>query len=143
MPMVCTVIDRGLRALAGIASALIVLSFALFAVEEVRDASGRQQDAVVAPDPDAERRRAAEHTRARELVDDVNDVILRPFAGVTDTDNPWARRGIPALLGLLVYGLGLAYLARRLDVRQHTLVRHASPAASASVSGGSKPPPTS
>lgn len=142
MPMVCTVIDRGLRALAGLASALIVLSFALFAVEEVRDASDRQQDAVVAPGPDAERRRAADHTWARELVDDANDVILRPFAGVTGADNAWARRGIPALLGLLVYGLGLAYLARRLDVRQHTLVRHPAPAAPPPPRT-SKPPPTS
>ncbi|HVE67299.1 MAG TPA: hypothetical protein VNB64_01835 [Solirubrobacteraceae bacterium] len=133
--------DRGLRAIAGLASAVIVLSFALFAVEEVRDASERQQSAVVDPGGDAERRRAAGHTAAREAVDDANDVILKPFAGVTGADNPWARRGIPALLGLLVYGLGLAYLARRLDVRRHTFVRHAPPPAPAAAQS-SKPPPT-
>ncbi|MDQ4040921.1 MAG: hypothetical protein M3141_04140, partial [Actinomycetota bacterium] len=84
--------------------------------------------------------RAADHTAAREAVDDVNDVLLMPFAGLAgDTRSSWARRAIPALAGLLVYGLGLAYLARRLDVRSHTLVRH-TPAA-APPPPGSKPPP--
>ena len=117
-------IDGVLRGVALLASAIVALSFVLFAVEEVRSASERQQSAVVDPGPNAERRRAAEHTPAREAIDDANDVLLKPFAGLVDSDNAWATRGIPALLGLLVYGLGLAYLARRLDVRGHTFVRH-------------------
>ena len=134
------VLDGALRALALVASAVIVLSFVLFATEEVRQASGNQVEAV-APGPDAERARAERHTTAREAVDDVNDVILRPFAAVAgDTDNAWARRGIPALIGLLVYGLGLAYLARLLDVRAHTIVRH-PPAPPRAAAEGSKPPP--
>jgi hypothetical protein len=137
--MVCTVIDGVLRGVAVLASAIIALSFVLFAVEEVRDASKRQQSAVIDPGGAAERQRAADHTTAREVVDDTNDLLLRPFAGVLDTENPWASRGIPALLGLLVYGLGLAYLARRLDVRGHTLVRHAPPPPRPPA--GSKPPP--
>jgi hypothetical protein len=40
-------------------------------------------------------------------------VLLRPFAGVSDTaDSRWVRRGIPALLGLFVYGVLLGYVAR-------------------------------
>ncbi len=138
--MLWTVIDGALRSLAAVSSAVIVLSFALFAVEEVRGASDQQVD-VVAPGPDRERQRAADHTAAREAIDDVNDVLLTPFAGLAgDTSNSWARRTIPALAGLLVYGLGLAYLARRLDVRSHTLVRH-TPAAAPPPPPGSKPPP--
>ena len=133
------VIDGALRAIALVASAVIVLSFVLFATEEVQQASGSQVEAV-APGPDAERARAERHTAAREAVDDANDVILRPFAGVVDgTDNAWARRGIPALIGLLVYGLGLAYVARLLDVRAHTIVRHPPPPPRPSAD--SKPPP--
>jgi hypothetical protein len=138
--MVCSVIDGVLRGVAVLASAIIALSFVLFAVEEVRDASKRQQSAAVDPGGAAERRRAATHTKAREVVDDANDVLLRPFAGVIDSENPWAARGVPALIGLLLYGLGLAYLARRVDVRAHTIVRHAPPKPPAPA--GSKPPPT-
>ena len=122
--MVSAMIDGVLRGAAVLASAIIALSFVLFAVEEVRFASERQQSAIVDPGAERERARAADHTAAREAIDDANDVLLRPFAGVVDSDNAWATRGVPALLGLLVYGLGLAYLARRLDVRAHTLVRH-------------------
>jgi len=117
-------IDGALRGVAVLASAIVALSFVLFAVEEVRSASERQQSAIVDPGPGAERQRAADHTPAREAVDDANDVLLKPFAGLVHSDNAWATRGIPALLGLLVYGLGLAYLARRIDVRGHTFVRH-------------------
>ena len=138
--MVCPMIDGVLRGVAVLASAVIALSFVLFAVEEVRYASERQRSAVVDPGPGAERARAADHTVAREAIDDANDVLLKPFAGVVDGDNAWATRGIPALLGLLVYGLGLAYLARRIDVRGHTLVRHAPPPPRTPAS--SKPPPT-
>jgi hypothetical protein len=133
------VIDRALRSIAVVTSAVIALSFVLFAVEEVREASNRQV-AVVSPGAEQESRRAAGHTKAREALDDVNDVILRPFAGVPgNAENVWALRGIPALLGLLLYGLGLAYLARRLDVRAHTIVRHTPPAPPPQTH--SKPPP--
>lgn len=138
--MVLAVIDRALRAFAVVTSAIIALSFVLFAAEEVNRASSHQVEAV-APGPGAEQQRAARHTTAREAIDDANDVILRPFAGVVgDTENNWTRRGVPALIGLLAYGLGLAYLARRLDVRGHTLIRH-PPAAAPPPPDASKPPP--
>lgn len=135
------VLDGALRSIAAVTSAIIALSFVLFAAEEVRDASDHQV-AAVAPGPDRERARAARHTTAREAIDDVNDVVLAPFAGaVGDTGNRWARRGVPALIGLLVYGLGLAYLARRLDVRGHTFVRHPAAAAPPPPPGESSSPP--
>jgi len=118
------VLDGALRSIAAVTSVIIALSFVLFAAQEVNHASDRQS-AAVAPGPDEESRRASDHTAAREAIDDANDVVLAPFAGlVGDSGNAWVQRGIPALLGLLVYGLGLAYLARRLDVRGHTLTRH-------------------
>ena len=58
-------------------------------------------------------RRSTAHSSAREAVDDVNDVLLVPFAfAEPDTDDAWARRGIPTLVALLVYGVGLGFLAR-------------------------------
>lgn len=142
MPMVWTVIDGAIRSVAAIASVVIALSFILFAAEEVNHASRRQQSEVITPGSGGGSTQVSHHTTARRAIDDASEVLLRPFVGVaSDTHNAWARRGIPALFGLLVYGLGLAYLARRLDVRSHTLVRHVPLPPPAPGAGDSKPPP--
>ena len=61
----------------------------------------------------AERARERAHSSARELVDDADDVLLSPFAwAVPDTSDKWARRGVPALLAVFVYGFCLSFLAR-------------------------------
>ena len=55
-------------------------------------------------------------------------MLLAPFAGVSDdSSDRWEQRGYPTLLGLLVYGFGLGYLARfmtaRGGARRHSLRR--------------------
>ncbi len=122
--------------------AIIALSFVLFASEQASDASHAQVSAVVDPGGATERQRESHHTKAREIIDDVDDVILRPFAATLSTDNVWVKRGVPTLLGLLVYGLLLLYLARMIGVRSQPLVHHhRPPPPAAPVSGGSTPPP--
>ena len=122
--------------------AIIALSFVLFAAEQASDASQGQVSAVVDPGGAAERQRESHHTKTREIIDDVNDVILRPFAAPLNSDNVWVKRGVPTLLGLLVYGLLLLYLARMIGVRSQPLVHHhRPPPPAAPVSGGSTPPP--
>jgi hypothetical protein len=104
-------------------SAIIMLSFTLFALEQVSDASKTQQNAIATVDPGAagERARAEGHTGLHEMIDDANDELLRPFAGVVNSGGQWERRGVPALLGLLVYGLGLGFLARALSARSRRI----------------------
>ena len=122
--------------------AIIALSFVLFASEQASDASHAQVSAVVDPGGATERQRESHHTKARETIDDVDDVILRPFAAPLSTDNVWVKRGVPTLLGLLVYGLLLLYLARMIGVRSQPLVHHhRPPPPAAPASGGSTPPP--
>ena len=122
--------------------AIIALSFVLFASEQASDASHGQVSAVVDPGGATERQRESHHTKARETIDDVDDVILRPFAAPLTTDNVWVKRGVPTLLGLLVYGFLLLYLARMIGVRSQPLVHHhRQPPPAAPVSGGSTPPP--
>jgi hypothetical protein len=101
------------------AAAFIALSFLLFAADQSREGSETQQravdgDGVVVSDTDVdrldppaftERVREQRHSGAREAIDDVNDVLLRPFADIVDSDNIWADRAVPAVLGLLLYGL--------------------------------------
>jgi hypothetical protein len=106
-----------LRFVAVAASAIVIVSFLAFANEEAGRGSRTQVDKLgealdePAPAPNVERVREHRHSRAHELVDDINDVLLRPFEGLLDSRNPWVQRIVPGLLALLVYGLGLALLA--------------------------------
>ena len=47
----------------------------------------------------------------REVVDDANDVLLAPFVDLIDSDSAWVNHGVPTLLALLLYGVGLGFLA--------------------------------
>jgi hypothetical protein len=115
------VLEGLLRTAAIVASALVVLSFALFAIDETRDAAKQSAAAVAgleatsSSDPSATEERAREraHGSVREAIDDANDVLVSPFAfAASDSGSSWVRRGAPALLALLVYGVGLSFLAR-------------------------------
>lgn len=114
-------LETPIRILSIALSAVVLLGFGLFVIDETgeasRDASaqiaGRDVGTIALPTPQEESVREREHSGARELVNDVNDVVLAPFAMLTDDENDaWLRRGVPALLGLLVYGFGLGMLAR-------------------------------
>ena len=111
-------IERILRIIAILVSLVVVASFVLFAVDELNGASQRNeaklaQDLEANPPPAAERQREKDHGALREAIDDTNDVVVSPFNGIASSDsNRWVQRGVPALLALLVFGLGLGFLAR-------------------------------
>jgi hypothetical protein len=120
-----------LRLLAIAFSVVIALSFLLFAIDEMDRGSKTQQQALaeetgvpepelaqVAPAPEEETVREQQHSSGREMIDDANDVLLEPFAGVADSKSNWVTRGVPTLLGLLIYGLGLGLVANFLPSRQ-------------------------
>ena len=112
-------------------SVVVVLGFALFAANEADKGSQAQQDKLeqelghapndlVAPNAHDEAFREAHQGKFHEAVDDVNDVLLRPFVDLVDSDSAWVNHGVPALLALLIYGLGLGMLANTLPKeRQH------------------------
>jgi hypothetical protein len=115
------VLERALRLAAIVCSLLVVVGWAWFAADETNAASkdtqaeiaGQTAARTVDPDPDAERARERAHGKVHEAIDDANDVLLRPFAAVTEgSSSKWVRRSIPALLGLIVFGFGLGLLAR-------------------------------
>ncbi len=114
-------LERLLRGLAVLASLFVIVSWGLFAIDEARSASdqttaeveGRRAARSADPSPEQERARERAHSGARELVDDVNDVLLSPFAPLSEKAiSRWVRRSIPAVIALLVYGFGLSVLAR-------------------------------
>jgi hypothetical protein len=112
-----------IRTLAIATSGIVLLGFVLFAVDEIGHGSKTQQQTLdrelgdtsvsdpIAPSPREEQARERQHGAVREAVDDANDVLLAPFADVVDSSNAWVEHGVPALLALLVYGLGLGLLA--------------------------------
>ncbi|HVF78941.1 MAG TPA: hypothetical protein VNA28_11650 [Solirubrobacteraceae bacterium] len=112
-------LERLLRFLAITLSLIIAAGFILFAVDDFDRASSASRNRITgdptatAPSAAGEREREARNSKGREAIDDANDVLLKPFASVTeDADSRWVRRGVPALLGLLTYGLLLGFAAR-------------------------------
>jgi hypothetical protein len=113
-----------IRFLAIAISAIVVLGFALFAIDETDKGSKAQQaklerelgssSAPIAPSGREEALRERNQGAVREGIDDANDVLLAPFVDLIDSDSAWVNHGVPALLALLIYGLGLGFLANLL-----------------------------
>ena len=93
-----------------VAAGLVVLGFVLFAGDEISAGSNEQvaqieeQGPVPAGADEAERE--GDSGGFREFVNDANDVLLGPFDHVVASDDAWVTHGVPALLGVLLYGVG-------------------------------------
>jgi hypothetical protein len=121
------------RLVAIVCSGLVLLGFAYFATDEMSRGSQTQQNALgaelggepdptpVAPSPDEEAARERVNGKFREAVDDANDVLIGPFTNLVDgSGSRWVTHGVPALLGLLLYGFCLGMLANMLPKsREH------------------------
>jgi hypothetical protein len=122
-----------IRLVAIACSALVLLGFAFFATDEMGRGSKNQQNALnseltstkdappVAPSPEEEAARERVNGTFREAVEDANDLLVGPFATLVDSaDNRWVTHGVPALLGMLLYGFCLGMLANMLPKsREH------------------------
>jgi hypothetical protein len=122
-----------IRLIGIVCSAIVLLGFAFFATDEMGRGSQNQQNALeselsstndpppVAPSSQEEAQRERVNGAFREAVEDANDVLLGPFAGLVESaDNTWVTHGVPALLGLLLYGFCLGMLAKMLPKhREH------------------------
>jgi hypothetical protein len=123
-----------IRLVAIVASGLVLFGFAYFATDEMSRGSQNQQNelarqlegtaadpAPIAPTPAQEADRERLNGPVREFVEDANDLLLGPFTGlVENAEDRWVTHGVPALLALLLYGLGLGMLANMLPKeREH------------------------
>lgn len=125
-----TVLGKVLRVASLVATLIVVASFVLFVVDQTTAGSKQEvaqlnadagQDVsrpvaatnLDAPDPTpaVKRERAKRHGEVRNLIDDADDVVLRPFVGIVHSNDVWVERLLPGLLALLVFGLGLRILA--------------------------------
>ena len=111
-------LERPLRIASIVLSLIIVAGFVMFSIDELNRASSAQRSElagyeVADPTPAGERAREKRHSAAREYIDDANDILLRPFAGIaSQTSGRWMQRAVPTFLALLVFGFLLAFLSR-------------------------------
>jgi hypothetical protein len=112
------VIYRLIKLVAFVCCALVVMSFAMFARDQMAGASERQTVALIPGSAAAAAAAAAgapatpRHAQPRRFIDGAAKTLTAPFNAIVQSSNAWVSHGLPALFALLVYGLGLGYLAR-------------------------------
>jgi hypothetical protein len=103
--------------------AIVIASFAIFVLNQTSTASKHQSEEVSSTPSVSANESATGASKAHEgsvhkVIDEASQELTSPFAGIVSGSNSeWLIRGVELLLALLVYGLGLGYLARVLHVR--------------------------
>ena len=107
------VLSRALTVAALICCTLVGLSFALFAVDQASHATKRQvSELATQSTPNASSQAPTSHGQPRRFIDDAGRTLTSPFRSLIGSGSQWSLEGISTLLALVVYGLGLGYLAR-------------------------------
>jgi hypothetical protein len=108
------VIYRVIKTAAFLCCALVVLSFAMFARDQLAGASAHQQSQLVPGSTQSTGAATTTHRHAqpRRFIDGAAKALTAPFAAIVQSSNAWVKNGLPTAFALLVYGLGLGYLAR-------------------------------
>jgi hypothetical protein len=108
------------RLAAVLASACLLIGLSVFVFEQASEGSHAQVEKLEGElgspglSSRQEQVRERRHGAVREAIDDANDVLIAPFAGIVDSDDPWVKRLVPTILALLVFGVGLGMLANYL-----------------------------
>ncbi len=97
---------------------IVAASFLIFVVEQTSSASTHQQEVLI-EHPSPNRAPAVKHeSTLHKTIDEAADFFTSPFAGVVSgSSSQWVIHGVKTVLALLIYGLGLSYLARVIRVR--------------------------
>ncbi|HUO69991.1 MAG TPA: hypothetical protein VMU39_04375 [Solirubrobacteraceae bacterium] len=108
------VIHRALVLTAFVCCGLVAASFALFARDQLAGASAHQQSQLAANAPISPGVTPIHHSGAqpRRFIDGAAKVLTTPFRAIIQSDSAWVVHGVPTFLALLVYGVGLGFLAR-------------------------------
>lgn len=108
------VIYRSLKLAAFVCCGLVAISFAMFARDQVAGASEHQQSELVAGTPSTADAPALthRHSQPRRFIDGADKTLTSPFAAIVQSNDAWVKRGLPTIFALLVYGVGLGFLAR-------------------------------
>jgi len=97
------------------------MSFAMFARDQMAGASEHQQTELVAGANTTTASTAITHmhSQPRRFIDGVAKTLTSPFSAVAKSFKKKVDHGLPTILALIAYGVGLGYLARFASVRVH------------------------
>ena len=93
-------------------SLLVIVSFTLFALDQVGGASSHQAAQIAPSAPIVTPPPTTQHGQPRRFIDGAAHVLTGPFDGIVPSDDGWVNHGIPSLFAILVFGGGLGFLAR-------------------------------
>jgi hypothetical protein len=107
------VVYRTLRLLSITCCAFVVISFVMFANEQLSSASRHQQTEVVTG-INASTASSPAHQRGQpgRFIDGAASELTAPFRMIVQSGNQWVQHGIETAVALAFYGLGLGFLAR-------------------------------
>jgi hypothetical protein len=108
------VLHRALVLAAFVCCGLVLVSFTLFARDQIAGASKNQQNQIAAgaPAPRVTVPPATHHAQPRRFIDGAAHALTSPFSSIVQSDSQWVLRAVPTIFALLVYGFGLGFLAR-------------------------------
>jgi hypothetical protein len=109
------VINRLLTYVSIACCALVIVSFGLFARDQMAGASHHQEAELAAGPPSTAAggsRSAHTHSEPRRFIDGAASAIEAPFKSIVSTHSVWVEQIFRAIFALLVYGIGLGFLAR-------------------------------
>jgi hypothetical protein len=110
-------IARILRLASIVICAIAVLYFAAFALDQSSSASTHQQAEVGAAGPGGTTSESGgtgskQESGVHEAIDEAFAKLVSPFSGVVSSGSAWTIHIVDTLLVLVVYGFGLAFIAR-------------------------------
>ena len=103
----------------------VLASFGLFVHDQLSHASSRQQQELAAQAGQSGRaasgspRHAAHPGEPRHFIDDVAGKLTHPFRTLVTTRSVWVLELFSTFLALLVYGVGLGFIARFASGSRH------------------------
>jgi hypothetical protein len=109
-----SVISRTIKLVSFACCALVVLSFTMFARDQMAGASVHQQTELTAGNNAASTPAAPSKPEGQpgRFINQAAKTLTSPFHAIVRSSNAWVQHGLPAIVALLVYGLGFGYLAR-------------------------------
>jgi hypothetical protein len=117
-------IVRLLRLASLVVCAIVIASFAIFALNQTKTASKHQTEELTtgsathsASGGGAKSSETVHEGSVHRDIDDASREFTSPFAGVVSGSNSeWLSRGVKLFLALLVYGVGVGFVARALRI---------------------------
>jgi hypothetical protein len=106
--------QRALVLTALVCCGLVTASFALFARDQLAGASQHQQSELAVAAPTTPGVTPVHHGEAqpRRFIDGAWKTLTSPFRSIVPSDSGWVKEGVPTFFALLVYGVGLGFIAR-------------------------------